>query len=582
MAANTEHEFLSLAPPNLASDDESTSSPLSSIRPHLDTLFAEFSRTRPRLSLSPPARIRRTISSSNLQRIAYPTESSRSVDLRNLEYVSEYDSHLMCPICHVPFINPIVLECDHTFCDSCYEQYRSGTPLVQQDQCPTCRTELDEGVKKASRLISNMCNDLKVRCPNEYCDQVLPRGCIEQHVSKECPEQKLECPDSSCSRLIKRKNFVADRCLHTSHVECDCGELIELGRGEWLPHKDGECPKTWTRCEKCGERILRTQSPTSGPHVCRERMQKCPGADFGCDERFEPTELDAHSAHCPMARMAPYLQKQARLLSSLQEQLTQAQVRNDVLETGLDKIRDIVRNQHHPPDDDTGSISSTSSLEEIERSPPLPHSRHHRHHTHRHDAHNDDSTLTLPAHLRALTPSPDPSSTATQQQQQHLLALQESLRLTVSSLETDLGNLHNALADLDARSSMQIMNETLRIKEDLAHTNAALFSTRAQVQWLLNRERVVSQQQSGRGSAGGGGGSTALDRGRSTVTASSSVVASTTAAVNDADVTAGPSNAAAAAAAPYVPLPSSTTTSPRLMGVRRPSGGNGSQERVKL
>jgi len=44
------------------------------------------------------------------------------------------------------------------------------------------------------------------------------------------------------------------------------------------------------------------------------------------------------------------------------------------------------------------------------------------------------------------------------------------------------------------------MNETLRIREDLAHTNAALFATRSQVQWLLNQARV-GQQMSARSRA---------------------------------------------------------------------------------
>lgn len=62
---------------------------------------------------------------------------------------------------------------------------------------------------------------------------------------------------------------------------------------------------------------------------------------------------------------------------------------------------------------------------------------------------------------------------------QYLLSLHESLREEVSQVS-------HALTDLDARASMTIMNECLRIKEDMAHTNAALNSVRMQVQWLMN------------------------------------------------------------------------------------------------
>lgn len=61
----------------------------------------------------------------------------------------------------------------------------------------------------------------------------------------------------------------------------------------------------------------------------------------------------------------------------------------------------------------------------------------------------------------------------------HLLSLHESLREEVDRVST-------AVADLDARSSMMILNESLRLKEDMAHTNAAITSMRAHLQWLMS------------------------------------------------------------------------------------------------
>ena len=639
MSSNSEPEFLSLAPLNLASDDDSNSSPISSIRPHLDTLFAEFSRTRTRLSRSPPTRIRRTQPSSNLNLFSTPTSSLDTVDLRSLEYVSEYDSHLMCPICHVPFISPIVLECDHTFCTSCYDQYRDGATIVQQDSCPTCRLELDNDPRKASRLITNMCNDLKVRCPNEQCGQILPRGCIELHMSKDCQEQRLSCPETACTRLIKRKNFQAGRCIHSSHTECDCGDLIELGRGDWLRHQDMECPRTGMKCEKCGDRMSRTQTPTMSPHICHEHLIKCPGAEFGCDEHLDAGDLEGHSLQCPMARLAPFLEKQSRLISKLQEQLTQSQVRNDILENGLNKTQDLIR-LRLPTGSNTAS-SSSSIIEEIDRSQQRPGLRLDN------ATHTTNSTLTLPAHLRDLTPSPSLSATDAQNhnnniatQTQLLLSQHEALRHEVSRFESDLAALAAGLEQLDGRTSMQIMNETLRIKEDLAHTNAALFSTRAQVQWMLNRDRTAhtpgETASSGRGVYGPDlVGGPSMPRGRTSVGAGGNAnntnfnraTAATIASANRS-VEAGPSNsnpnsnlnhyssghpelidrsnafAQVRAGASRVALgmddciveprptgprasASSSNTSPRLNGVgigtRRQSGGaGGSQERVKL
>jgi hypothetical protein len=443
-----------------------SSSPLQS---QFDTLFAEFSRSRPRVS--PPG------SPGLLSRHDSPRKpETPKLDLRALEYVSEYDSHLMCPICHVPFINPVVLECDHTFCESCLKEHLESGQSELHSQCPSCRTFLLSSERKASRLIVNMCNEIKVKCPHEDCDEVVPRGYIERHATKECPHERLQCPDLECGKVVKRKNFVPDQCIHSSHIECDCGAVIELGKGEWLRHKDEDCPNTGVKCPKCDQRIsARDYLSGINGHICTI-TNLCPGREYGCTDETTPDSFASHKITCPMAKLAPYLNKQSQLLTSLQSQLSLLKIRNEVLETGLENITTIVNNYHDHPDHE-------SEVEEIERD-HIP--------THR--------DLLMPAHLRALTPSPtpnmEPATNTILQTQQHLLALHESLRGTVGNLENDITVMSNNLADLDARSSMQIMNETLRLKEELAHTNAAVFSTRSQVQWLLQRERIGQQQQS--------------------------------------------------------------------------------------
>lgn len=447
----------------------------SPIQSQFDSLFAEFARARPRVS--PPR------SPSDVSHPRPPEkEESKIIDLRALDYVTEYDSHLMCPICHVPFVDPVVLECDHTFCKGCLKEYREGAQNGNRNQCPTCRAFVLSTAHKASRLIVNMCNEIKVKCPNEGCDQVIPRGYIERHATVECPHELLQCPDPNCDKLVKRRNHVPDQCIHSSHIECDCGAVIELGKGEWLRHKDEDCPNTGVKCDECGQRIsARDYLNGVTGHICGQD-HLCPGREFGCIDNIEPGDRDEHIKSCSLARMAPYLKKQSQLLQSVQEQLAMVKVRNEVLETGFDKIKDTVNERLLPHIDHAEhSPGDASDVEEIERD-HIPSAISHR-------------DLLMPAHLRALTPSPDPEALSISQTQQHLLALHESLRGTVGNLENDITVMANNIADLDARSSMQIMNETLRIKEELAHTNAAMFSIRSQVQWLLNRERIGQQQQ---------------------------------------------------------------------------------------
>lgn len=524
----------------------------SPIQSQFNTLFAEFSRSRPRVSppRSPSVLPHRAV------RSGLEDKPCSRIDVRALDYISDYDSHLMCPICHVPFLDPVVLECDHTFCHSCLAEYREGGPDGLRSQCPSCRTFLLSGPRKASRLIVNMCNEIKVRCPNEDCEEVLPRGIVERHATRECPHERLPCPSRDCGKLVKRRNYVPEQCIHSSHIECDCGAVIELGKGEWLRHKDEDCPNTGVTCKQCGQRVSAKDylAGTSG-HICNTHAENtCPGRPLGCTDEFKPEELESHVMSCPLARLAPYLQKQSQLLHSLQEQLTLAKVRNEVLETGFDKINDIVNDRilpfiahsdHSPPGD-------ASDIEEIERD-HIPSAISHR-------------DLLMPAHLRALTPSPDPDASTISQTQQHLLALHESLRGTVSNLENDIAALSGTIADVDTRTSVQIMNETLRIREDLAHNNAALFSIRSQVQWLLNRERLGQQQQ-------------AMGlRGR---TPSAQPPAPTQAQSTRSSVSEGTDNSGQASSLDHHSSPGNLASSPNFRPhMRRPSGG--SQERVKL
>jgi hypothetical protein len=89
----------------------------------------------------------------------------------------------------------------------------------------------------------------------------------------------------------------------------------------------------------------------------------------------------------------------------------------------------------------------------------------------------------------------------------YLLSLHESLREEVSRLS-------HAITDLDARASMAILNESMRIKEDMAHTSAAINTIRMQIHWLLNprlqqSHRFASAAASSSAGAGQGAGTAA-------------------------------------------------------------------------
>lgn len=152
------------------------------------------------------------------------------VDLRSLDYVSSYDTHLMCPICRCPFIHPVRLQCDHVFCQKCLDSAITSSGASRDDfKCPTCRAPTTDAFMGVPRLLINMCDDIRVKCPfaNEGCAEIVPRGHVRAHVSKYCDYRLVDCPDESCEEKTRKIHLRPEgRCLH-SLIRCSsCKEDI--------------------------------------------------------------------------------------------------------------------------------------------------------------------------------------------------------------------------------------------------------------------------------------------------------------------------------------------------------------------
>lgn len=158
-----------------------------------------------------------------------------------------------------------------------------------------------------------------------------------------------------------------------------------------------------------------------------------------------------HEQSCPLVTMIPYFEVQNTRLNSLELSMRHLQQRNEIFEDGLANIR-----------------STLVESARIGASAPRGQSA---------NAGRDQSST------RVETNTDDPtdisSSIFSSNATTYLLSLHESLREEVEQIK------HN-LTDLDARASMALMNECIRMKEDMAHTNAAVNSVRMQVQWLMN------------------------------------------------------------------------------------------------
>ena len=174
--------------------------------------------------------IRRGLEESN-----YLAQRGRSgvlnapIDMRLLDYVSDYDDNLMCPICRCPFVDPVVLrDCDHCFCRDClnltWTEYHPSGP---SGRCPTCRTQTRLAPKSAvNKILINILDGLVVRCPkhDDGCTVEMKRGEVQDHINLYCSEAFVACPRANCEQSTRRKD--ASQCLHYGVVCIDCHQYM--------------------------------------------------------------------------------------------------------------------------------------------------------------------------------------------------------------------------------------------------------------------------------------------------------------------------------------------------------------------
>ncbi|OJJ88575.1 putative TRAF-like signal transducer [Aspergillus glaucus CBS 516.65] len=361
------------------------------------------------------------------------------VDLRALDYVSGYDTHLMCPICHCALIRPVRLQCDHVFCQKCLGSAVTSSSGRDDFTCPTCRTPTQTVYTDVPRLLINMCDDLRVKCPflGEGCTEIMARGHVESHVDKYCGYKLLDCPSETCDKKTRKKDLDSDgKCVH---------ELLQCSHcEEEVMEQDYEsCLRFETMCPHC--QVMTLQKDLR-EHIdaCPDAIHSCTASKYGCPVKIKRADIVMHEQACPLIAMGPYFEAQNTRLDSLELTMRHLQQRNEIFEDGFANIR--------------------STLVDASRATP-----------------GQTNRDILVEGQTGSSDSQEVSSDGSQSNNPttYLLSLHESLR-------EEVGQLSHAITDLDARASMAIMNECLRIKEDMAHTNAAVNSMRMQVQWLMN------------------------------------------------------------------------------------------------
>lgn len=527
----------------------------------------EFERSRPPSSLS--------------RHLASMTPLAASVrtkfDFRALEYIPDYDSRLMCPICHVPLLDPIRLACDHMFCYTCFETYQSSVSGANRNCCPSCRADLPRNNiyarKDVPRMIVNMCNEVNAHCPfsAQGCQMILARELIAFHAGH-CDFEPVACPEKSCAKVTRKRDLDSTICRHKFVTCSGCGAEV---MDQDLSDHTADCSPS--KCCHCGSR----QFPgilTLADHeaTCLQTPRKCSGKDLGCKVSLKEEGIKTHEESCSFVLLGPYLKFSASKMVTLEANLAVQKDRNERLEATCKRLWDIMKIHIVPTIDklrhstDPSQPPSSPST----RTPQPSTTSHYVPTINPNGPDNPPSQFLFPNplpptshHSLSYSPpsnSPDPFT--------HLLSLHESLRNDVSSMNTridgitsSLDNFMAAYTESESRANMMLLNDVLRIKEDLAHTNAALFSLRAQVGWLSRMNGMgVGLTGTRPGRQLGGGGQNV--QGLSTASTDSQAQGDTG---GPSAVVGGPS----------------MTGAGRPPGVeygRRSSDGHSSQERVKL
>lgn len=493
--------------------------------------------------------MRRLEQRRNMEESQYQIQKARAsnlnppVDLRALEYISKYDENLVCPICRCPFVDPVLLiECDHCFCRDCIRQtWSTYSPLGPRGDCPTCRTPAKMGPRSAtSKIIVNILDDLVVKCPNHEagCKSEVKRGEAQTHVEGYCGYSKVKCPADDCDLPVRRRE--SDQgCLHytVSCLTCRQG----MHRADLEAHWTFECTDREVSCELCKSAVLSRDIELHRRDACTAMAVPCPGAAFGCLNKSKRAQAEVHAKGCALAKLAPVLNAQKQRMDE-QEATQKAMSRKlEVLETGFVALQSILDGTQDNPDLDSADSSRIPLLPELRRhsaltvgttlaSPsdydfPQPPSS-----ARPISTSSPTSTVrTMHTAVGRSSPPPSPPRRAPPgppgprppdlpppmspdfdlpspfpplstdgpyaSPLHHLLSMHENLRDEMTRIST-------TLQELEGRHSMQILNENLRTREEIAYLGGQVAGMSRQVHWLTSAQLQRQQGRSNTPSTG--------------------------------------------------------------------------------
>ncbi|KAK9369433.1 hypothetical protein V1509DRAFT_619404 [Lipomyces kononenkoae] len=227
---------------------------------------------------------------------------SAAGDLRDLHYVDDVSKSMLCPICYSVFVEPYSTSCGHTFCRTCIEDaLDKSSSVCPVDRANLCKTD----IRPSPIVLYNLIDELRVYCynKNKGCTAVLGRTLIQNHFN-ECPYAQVKCPFQYCHQLIERRHIDSKddrRCLH-NQIEC-AGCLKSMMDYQINDHLL-QCDTRTLRCPDCFD-LFAPGFLELHRQTCE--YYPCPATLHGCTWSGSKNELLAvHAQDCQYILLAPF------------------------------------------------------------------------------------------------------------------------------------------------------------------------------------------------------------------------------------------------------------------------------------
>lgn len=404
-----------------------------------------------------------------------------------------------------------------------------------------------------SKILQNILDELVVKCPKyeDGCTAEVKRGQVTDHVNIYCGFGWVSCPTEDCILPIWRKDSSGGHCLHhgVSCIDCHKQMVVSNLGIHWIR----ECLDRKIPCDACGSDVFYRELEVHNKATCPGLSIPCLGSSLGCPLVSKRGEMDEHVRICTFATLAPFLEAQKKRVDEQEEKQALLERKLKILEGGFQSIQDIVDGRTNedlvaavtsriPLLDTTTRASDGTTSPSNDFDFPVPPS------TRTNATRHPRLTLSTQDHSLAGSPSTpvvtspqtwndaamSPGLARQYEEYQstapaatfandpyasplhHLLSLHENLREEVTRVA-------NALQELEGRHSMLILNENLRLKEELTYLGGQVGGVARQVGWLTSA-RLQEQSRASGSSAEKSGDNEMLQAGQSAVSSAATAL----------------------------------------------------------